>query len=103
MFLGGTVVGLAYALDCPLILLPVGIVYVAEGASDVIQILYFKVTKKIAQRKDPEATGKRLFKMAPIHHHFEKCGWSEEKICVVFSVVGLIGAAIAVLLVAFGQ
>lgn len=103
MFLGGTVVGLAYALDCPLILLPIGIVYVAEGASDVIQILYFKVTKKIAQRKDPEATGKRLFKMAPIHHHFEKCGWSEEKICVVFSVTGLIGAAIAVLLVAFGQ
>lgn len=98
MFLGGMVVALAYALHNPLILLLIGIVYVVEGASDVIQILYFKVTKKLAQRTDPEATGKRLFKMAPIHHHFEKCGWSEEKICIVFSVVGLIGSAIAVLI-----
>lgn len=102
MFLGGMVVGLAYAVDCPLLLIPIGIVYVAEGASDVIQILYFKVTKKLAQRKDPNATGKRLFKMAPIHHHFEKCGWSENKICVVFSAVGLVGAVTGVLLVAFG-
>lgn len=102
MFLGGIVVALAYALNCPLILLFVGFIYVVEGASDVIQILYFKVTRKLAQRTDPNATGKRLFKMAPIHHHFEKCGWKEEKICICFTVVNLLASAIAVLLVALG-
>ena len=102
MFLGGMVVALAYAINCPLILLLIGLIYVVEGASDVIQILYFKITKKLAQRTDPEATGKRLFKMAPIHHHFEKCGWKEEKICIVFCAVNLIASIIAVLLVKFG-
>ncbi len=76
LFLGGAVVGLAFALDMPLVLLLVGIIYIIETLSDIIQIGYFKLTH-----------GKRFFKMAPIHHHFEKCGWSEKKIWVIF--VGL--------------
>lgn len=87
MFLGGMVVAAAYGLNCPLILLPMGIIYVAEAASDIIQISYFKITK-----------GKRLFKMAPIHHHFEMSGWSEEKIVTVFSAVTVIGAVLGVYL-----
>ena len=89
MFLGGMVVALAYAVGCPLILLPVGIIYVVEGMSDVLQIGYFKLTH-----------GKRIFKMAPIHHHFEKSGWSEKKIVIVFTAVNLIGCAAGVLLMA---
>lgn len=103
MFLGGMIVALAFAVNCPLILLLAGFIYVIEGLSDVIQIGYFKITRKIARRTDPNATGKRLFKMAPIHHHFEKCGWSEVKIVLVFSFVNLLAGAIAVLLVYFGK
>ena len=76
LFLGGAVVGLAFALDMPLVLLLVGIIYIIETLSDIIQVGYFKLTH-----------GKRFFKMAPIHHHFEKCGWSEKKIWTAF--VGL--------------
>ncbi len=90
MFLGGMVVALAYAVGCPLILLPVGIIYVIEGASDVIQIGYFKLTH-----------GKRIFKMAPIHHHFEMSGWSEKKIVTVFTLVNLVGCAVGILLMQF--
>ncbi len=103
MFLGGMVVALAFAVNCPLILLLAGFIYVIEGLSDVIQIGYFKITRKIAQRTDPAATGKRLFKMAPIHHHFEKCGWSEVKIVLIFSFVNLLFGAAACVLVYFGQ
>lgn len=91
MFLGGIVVALAYAVDCPLILLPIGIIYFIEGLSDVLQIGYFKLTH-----------GKRIFKMAPIHHHFEMSGWKEKKIVVVFSFVNLIGCAIGIALIKFG-
>lgn len=87
MFLGGMVVALAYAVGCPLILLPIGIIYVIEGMSDVIQIGYFKLTH-----------GKRIFKMAPIHHHFEMSGWSEKKIVTVFSLVNIIGCVVGILL-----
>lgn len=92
MFLGGMVVALAYAIDCPWILLFLGLIYVIEALSDVIQIGYFKITH-----------GKRIFKMAPIHHHFEMSGWGENKIVTVFSVVNLIGCAIGVALVCFGK
>ncbi len=92
MFLGGMVVAIAYVLECPLILLLVGIVYVIEAMSDVIQIGYFKLTH-----------GKRIFKMAPIHHHFEMSGWSENKIVVIFSLVNLIGGALAVAVMHFGK
>ncbi len=91
MFLGGMVVALAYAVDCPLILLPVGIVYFAEGLSDVLQIGYFKLTH-----------GKRIFKMAPIHHHFEMSGWSEKKIVAVFTAVNILGCAAGAAIMYFG-
>lgn len=84
MFLGGLVVAAAYALECPIILLPVGIVYVIEALSDVIQIGSIKIRKK------------KVFKMAPIHHHFEMCGWNENKIVAVFTTVSTIGCAIGV-------
>ena len=92
MFLGGMVVALAYAIDAPWILLFLGLIYVVEALSDVLQIGYFKLTH-----------GKRIFKMAPIHHHFEMSGWSENKIVTVFSVVNLIGCAIGIALVYFGK
>ena len=76
LFLGGAVCAMAFALNMPLILAVVGIIYIIETLSDIIQVLYFKATG-----------GKRFFKMAPIHHHFEKCGWSEWKIVIVFSSV----------------
>ncbi len=84
MFLGGMVVALAYAIGCPLILLLVGIVYVIEGLSDVVQIVYYRISG-----------GKRIFKMAPIHHHFEMNGWSEKKITLVFTAVNALGGAAA--------
>ena len=92
LFLGGLVVALAYCVDMPWIILLTGAVYVMEFGSDVIQISYFKATH-----------GKRIFKMAPIHHHFEKCGWKEKKIVYVFTLINAIGSLIAVLLVYFGQ
>ena len=76
LFLGGAVAALAFAYDMPLVLLLVGIVYICETLSDIIQVTYFKLTH-----------GKRIFKMAPLHHHFEMCGWKETKIVAVFSTV----------------
>ena len=92
MFLGGMIVALSYAIDCPFIILLIGIIYVAEFASDIIQIGYFKLTH-----------GKRIFKMAPIHHHFEMCGWKEVKIVKIFSLVNLLGGIAAILLIYFGN
>lgn len=86
MFLGGLVVALAYALDCPLILLPVGIVYVIEALSDLIQIGAIKVFHR------------KVFLMAPIHHHLEMKGWSEKKIVFVFTLISLLGCINGVLL-----
>ena len=74
LFLGGVVCGMAFALDMPLILILVGIIYIGETMSVIIQVTYFKLTH-----------GKRIFKMSPIHHHFEMSGWKEEKICFVFA------------------
>lgn len=91
MFLGGMVVALAYAIDSPLIILFLGLIYVIEMASYVLQIGYFKATH-----------GKRIFKMAPIHHHFEMCGWKEVKVVIVFSIVNIIGSVIGVALFYFG-
>lgn len=86
MFLGGIVVALAYAVECPLILLPLGIIYVIEALSDVVQIGSIKIRKK------------KVFKMAPIHHHFEMCGWNENKIVAVFTFVSIVGCVIGVLI-----
>ncbi len=84
LFLGGAVCGLAFALDMPLILILVGFIYICETVSDIIQVAYFKATH-----------GKRFFKMAPIHHHFEKSGWKETKIVLVFSTVSALMCLLA--------
>ncbi len=90
-FLGGIAVALAYAIDCPLILVFFCIIYVIEALSDVLQIGYFKATH-----------GKRIFKMAPIHHHFEMSGWKERKIVTIFSLVNLVGCAIGLVIYYYG-
>ena len=84
LFLGGVVCGLAFALNMPLILIPVGFIYIVETMSVILQVGYFKLTH-----------GKRLFKMSPIHHHFEMCGWKEIKICFVFSAVSVVMCVVA--------
>ena len=84
MFLGGAVAGLAFGFDMPLVLIPVGIVYICETMSDIIQVIYFKATH-----------GKRFFKMAPLHHHFEMCGWSEVKLVVIFTAVSAVFCVLA--------
>ena len=84
LFLGGAVCATAFALDMPLVLILVGFVYIVETVSDIIQVAYFKATH-----------GKRIFKMAPIHHHFEMCGWKEEKIVFVFAGVSTLMCILA--------
>ena len=82
--LGGFVAGTAYMLQMPLFILIVGLIYLVEVISVILQVSYFKATH-----------GKRIFKMAPIHHHFELCGWSETRIVTVFTVVTVIMCLIA--------
>ena len=84
LFLGGVVCALAFALEMPLILILVGFVYICETLSVILQVTYFKLTH-----------GKRIFKMTPIHHHFEMCGWKEEKIVLSFTAVSAIMCLIA--------
>ena len=84
LFLGGAVAAMAFACDMPLILVLVGIVYICETLSDIIQVAYFKATH-----------GKRIFKMAPLHHHFEMCGWKETKIVAVFTAVSAVFCVLA--------
>ena len=84
LFLGGIVCALAFAMDMPLILILVGFVYICETMSVILQVGYFKLTH-----------GKRLFKMAPIHHHFEMCGWKEEKVVLVFAGVSVVMCVLA--------
>jgi len=84
LFLGGAVAALGFAMDMPLILIPVGIIYIAETGSVILQVAYFKATH-----------GKRLFKMSPLHHHFELSGWSENKLVTVFSTITLVCCALA--------
>lgn len=84
LFLGGMVVGAAFLLGNPLIIVVCGIVYICETASVMLQVTYFKLTH-----------GKRLFRMAPIHHHFEQYGWSEVKIVSVFTAVTALACVLA--------
>ena len=86
LFLGGLVCGFAFALDIPLILILVGIIYICETLSDIIQVTYFKMTH-----------GKRIFKMEPLHHHLELCGWSEYKLFFVFTGITLACCVLALL------
>ena len=84
LFLGGAVCGMAFALDMPLILVLVGIIYIVETMSDIIQVLYFKATH-----------GKRIFRMAPLHHHLEMGGWKETKVVFVFAGISLVFCILA--------
>ena len=84
LFLGGAICGLAFALEMPLILILVGFIYICETLSVILQVGYFKLTH-----------GKRLFKMSPIHHHFEMCGWKEEKICFIFTGITVVMCVLA--------
>ncbi len=88
LFIGGALCAFAFGIGRPLLLLPVGIVYIFETLSVILQVAYFKLTH-----------GKRLFKMSPLHHHFEMCGFSENQIVSTFSVVGIIGGIIAILFI----
>lgn len=84
LFLGGVVCAMAFALEMPLILILVGFVYMCETLSVILQVGYFKLTH-----------GKRIFKMTPIHHHFEMCGWKEEKIVLSFTAVSAVMCILA--------
>ena len=84
--LGGFVAGTAYMMQMPLYIIIVGLIYLVEVASVIIQVTYFKKTG-----------GKRFFKMAPIHHHFELCGWSETRVVAVFSITTAILCLIALM------
>ena len=86
LYLGGAVVGMAFLIEEPLIIMIAGIIYLIEVASVILQVGYFKLTH-----------GKRIFKMAPIHHHFEKCGCSEVKIVGVFTLITAIACVLAYL------
>ena len=87
MFLGGSVLALGFGINLPVLIAAFGIIYVIEALSVVLQVISF------------QTTGKRIFKMSPIHHHFEMCGWSEKKIVGVFSLVTLLGGIISVVAV----
>ncbi|MBR5782673.1 MAG: phospho-N-acetylmuramoyl-pentapeptide-transferase [Clostridia bacterium] len=90
LFLGGCIVALAFSYNAPLLLLLGGIVYFVEGLSVVLQVIYFKLTH-----------GKRLFRMAPIHHHFEMTGKSEVQIVIGMTLLSLLGAILTVAAVLF--
>ena len=87
MFLGGSVLALGFGLNLPVLIAVFGIIYVIEALSVILQVISFQTTDK------------RIFKMSPIHHHFEMCGWSEKKIVGVFSLVTLVGCVISVVAV----
>ena len=89
LFLGGAVAGLAFACDMPLILIPIGLIYICETLSVILQVGYYKLTH-----------GKRIFKMTPIHHHFEMSGWGERKIVIVFTSITAVMCVLAWMLVA---
>ena len=84
LFLGGMVVSLSFMSGMPALLAICGGVYVAEAVADILQVGYFKVTG-----------GKRLFKMAPLHHHFEMSGWSENKVVITFSLISVLFCILA--------
>ena len=85
LFLSGLVIALCFGTGLPLFILLIGVIYVVEMASVVIQMTYFKLTH-----------GKRIFKMSPIHHHFEMCGYTEVQIVAAFSIVTAAGSALAI-------
>lgn len=92
LFLGGAVCALLFGCDMPILVILVGFIYLFEMFSVMLQVMYFKLTH-----------GKRIFKMTPVHHHFEMSGWKETKIVTVFSAITFLGGIIAYLLVIFGR
>ena len=90
LFIGGALTALAFGMGHPFLLIPIGVLYIAENLSVILQVAYFKITH-----------GKRLFKMSPLHHHFELCGWSENRIVLTFAGVTLLGCLAAIALVLF--
>ncbi|MDO5331976.1 MAG: phospho-N-acetylmuramoyl-pentapeptide-transferase, partial [Bacillota bacterium] len=84
--LGGYVIATAYMLNMPIYVIIVAFIYMIEVISVILQVGYFKITH-----------GKRIFKMAPIHHHFELSGWSETKVVTVFTIVTVLMSVIAFL------
>ena len=86
LFFGALALSCAFSIGTPLSIIPIGIIYVIEGVSVILQVLVFKLTKK------------RLFKMAPIHHHLEKCGMSENKICLIAIIITLISSLIPLMI-----
>ena len=84
LFLGGMISGISFAFNNFLIIILFGFVYLLEAISVIMQVIYFKLSK-----------GKRLFKMAPLHHHLEKSGWSEPKIVVTLSLINILFCVIA--------
>ena len=89
LFIGGALCALAFGIGHPFLLIPFGVAYILDTLSVILQVSYFKLTH-----------GKRLFKMSPIHHHFEMCGWKENKIVCVFSAITLICCAAALFVLA---
>lgn len=99
MFLGGSFVAIGMCTHQHLLMAIIGIIYVCEALSVVIQVTYFKITAKQHFKKTGEkGKGKRIFKMTPIHHHFELCGFSEYKIVTIFSIVSLLAGILSVML-----
>ena len=90
MFLGGMVVAVSFGIDRPVLLLLAGFMYFVEAISVMLQVAYYKKTKK------------RLFKMAPLHHHFEMSGWSEQSVVLLFTMLTLIGCVLMFILALFG-
>ena len=86
--LGGAVVAFATLTNTPLLIIIVGFIYLAEALSVMIQVSYFKLTH-----------GKRIFKMAPLHHHFEQCGWPETRVVFIFWIATVVLCWIGVLAV----
>ena len=91
MFLGGMLVALCYGIGSPLMLILIGIAFFVNAGSSVLQVVYFKKTG-----------GKKLLKMAPLHRHLELCGWSANKITLMFTAVNVAGGVVAALLMYFG-
>ncbi len=100
MYLGGAFVAIGLMTHNHLLIILIGLIYVCEALSVLLQVSYFKITAKIHYKKTGEkGKGKRIFKMSPIHHHFEMCGYSEYKIVIIFSVVSLITGAASVFMI----
>lgn len=100
MYLGGSFVAIGLVTHKHLLIVLIGLVYILEALSVVIQVSYFKITARQHYKKTGEkGKGKRIFKMSPIHHHFELSGFSEYKIVITFSLAALIVSALGVLAV----